>query len=58
MLLPEPETAKMEEQLLEHGLKTIARHLDIAILIADSLGKISLRDKLEHLKLDVDQLKP
>ena len=48
-----PETAKWEEKILEAMLKNIDTQLDIAILVADSLGKHLLMVELEHVKRDV-----
>jgi len=56
--LPEPETAKYEEKVLIHTIRTIKAYIDFAILTADSLGKKPLLKRLEHLKYDADQLKP
>ena len=50
---PVPETAKWEEKILGAMLKNIDTQLDIAILVADSLGKHLLMVELEHVKRDV-----
>jgi len=50
--MPTPETAKWEETLLEACLRNIQSQIDIAILVADSLGKSGLREKLECMKAE------
>jgi hypothetical protein len=52
MLLPEPETAKWEEQLLKASIESIKTQIDIAILASSSLGKTELQHWLEHMKRD------
>ena len=54
--MPTPETAKWEERLLEACLLNIQSQIDIAILVADSLGKSRLREKLECMKADAKHL--
>jgi hypothetical protein len=45
--MPEPESAKWEEQLLKQLLENIECELGIAILAANSLGKLTLIKRLE-----------
>jgi len=49
-MMPVPETAKWEEQMLASNIKTINALLDCSILLANSLGKVGLQDRLEKIK--------
>lgn len=53
--MPEPETAKWEEQLLKATFGTVKLHLDIAILAANSLGKKVLCEHLQFIRKELDQ---
>jgi predicted alpha/beta hydrolase family esterase len=57
MLLPEPETAKWEEKILDKELRTIKGHIELAILVADSLGKVGILESLKRLKQCADDIR-
>ena len=52
--MPEPETAKWEEILLKAVYANAKAQLDIAILVADSLGKKVLAEHLQFIRNDLD----
>jgi len=56
--MPEPETAKWEEQLLKATYVNAKAQLDIAILVADSLGKKVLAEHLQFIRNDLDKCDP
>jgi hypothetical protein len=45
-----PETAKWEEALLEGILASMRKEVDVGVLVTDSLGKNSVKDKLSKIK--------
>jgi hypothetical protein len=53
--MPEPETAKWEERALKGTVLTAKANVDVAILIADSLGKKMLQVHLQRVKKSLER---
>ena len=52
--MPEPDTAKWEEQLLKATFDNAKIQLDITILAAESLGKNVLSEHLQYIRKELN----